>query len=162
MARVDQRKELERLCCYICCPAVSEKRIAMTAIGCIRYQLKTPYRDGTTHVFFQPLDFIALAHPCARGMSASLHVIARPAALIPKPRIQSYRILLSPLSYVHVGNIDLEKCDLCGNTVKGIACIEDPAVIKQRLTHLKERIHAVKKYALPEGRSPPQARLFVE
>jgi len=36
----------------------------------IRYQLKTPYRDGTTHVIFEPLDFIA-----------------RLAALVPKPRV---------------------------------------------------------------------------
>jgi hypothetical protein len=27
--------------------------------GNVRYQLKTPYRDGTTHVIFEPLDFIA-------------------------------------------------------------------------------------------------------
>ncbi len=32
-------------------------------------RLKTPYRDGTTHVIFEPLDFIA-----------------RLAALVPKPR----------------------------------------------------------------------------
>ena len=34
-----------------------------------RYELKTPYRDGTTHVIFEPLDFIA-----------------RLVALVPKPR----------------------------------------------------------------------------
>jgi hypothetical protein len=33
-------------------------------------RLKTPYRDGTTHVIFEPLDFIA-----------------RLAALVPKPRV---------------------------------------------------------------------------
>ncbi len=27
--------------------------------GDVRYELKTPYRDGTTHVIFEPLDFIA-------------------------------------------------------------------------------------------------------
>ena len=27
--------------------------------GNIRYQLKTPYRDGATHVIFKRLDFIA-------------------------------------------------------------------------------------------------------
>ncbi len=37
-------------------------------------QLKTPYRDGTTHVIFQPLDFIA-----------------RLAALVPKPRVNLTR-----------------------------------------------------------------------
>lgn len=36
--------------------------------------LKTPYRDGTTHVFFEPMDFIA-----------------RLAALIPKPRVNLTR-----------------------------------------------------------------------
>lgn len=25
----------------------------------VRYELKTPYRDGTTHVIFEPVDFIA-------------------------------------------------------------------------------------------------------
>jgi len=37
-------------------------------------QLKTPYRDGTTHVIFEPLDFIA-----------------RLAALVPKPRVNLTR-----------------------------------------------------------------------
>jgi len=58
-ARADERKKLERLCRTISRPAVSEKRLSLTANGNIRYQLKTPYRDGTTHVIFEPLDFIA-------------------------------------------------------------------------------------------------------
>jgi hypothetical protein len=33
----------------------------MTTYGKVRYQLKTPYRDGTTHVIFERLDVIA---PC--------------------------------------------------------------------------------------------------
>ncbi len=49
-------------------PAVSEKRLSLNPNGNVRYQLKTPYRDGTTHVIFEPLDFIA-----------------RLAALVPKP-----------------------------------------------------------------------------
>jgi hypothetical protein len=50
-------------------PAVSEARLPLIAGGSVRYQLKTPYCDGTTHVLFEPLDFIA-----------------RLAALVPKPR----------------------------------------------------------------------------
>lgn len=53
-ARADQRDKLERLCRYICRPAVSEKRLSPTNNGLVRYRLKTPYRDGTTHVFFEP------------------------------------------------------------------------------------------------------------
>jgi hypothetical protein len=40
----------------------------------VRYTLKTPYRDGTTHVVFEPLDFIA-----------------RLAALVPRPRVHLTR-----------------------------------------------------------------------
>ena len=40
----------------------------------MRYQIKTPYRDGTTHVLFEPLEFIA-----------------RLAALVPKPRVNLTR-----------------------------------------------------------------------
>jgi hypothetical protein len=68
-ARADERKKLERLCRYISRPAVSERRLSLTPDGNIRYQLKTPYRNGTTHVIFDPLDFIA-----------------RLAGLIPRPR----------------------------------------------------------------------------
>lgn len=73
-AKANQRDKLERLCRYIARPAVSEKRLSLTAHGNIRYQLKTPYRDGTTHVVFEPLDFIA-----------------RLAALVPKPRVNLTR-----------------------------------------------------------------------
>jgi hypothetical protein len=49
-AKAHQRQKLERLCRYITRPAVSAKRLSLTPNGNIRYQLKTPYRDGTTHV----------------------------------------------------------------------------------------------------------------
>lgn len=73
-AKAHERKKLERLCRYISRPAVSEKRLSPTPNGNIRYQLKTPYKDGTTHVIFEPLDFIA-----------------RLAALVSKPRVNLTR-----------------------------------------------------------------------
>ena len=42
-------------------------------------------------MIFEPVDFTAPAHPCARGISASLHVIAKLAALVPKPRVNLTR-----------------------------------------------------------------------
>ena len=54
-----EREKLERLCRYITRPAVSSERLSLTAQGNIRYRLKTPYRDGTTDVVFEPLDKIA-------------------------------------------------------------------------------------------------------
>ncbi len=51
-AQTRQREKLERLCRYISRPAISEARLSLTSNGQVRYQLKTPYRDGTTHVIF--------------------------------------------------------------------------------------------------------------
>jgi len=47
------------LCRYITRPAISEKSLSLTNQGKVRYELKTPYWDGTTHVIFGPVDFIA-------------------------------------------------------------------------------------------------------
>ena len=49
-AKADERDKLERLCRYIARPPVSTKRLSLTVQGNIRYELKTPYRDGTTHI----------------------------------------------------------------------------------------------------------------
>ncbi len=53
---------------------MSAKRLSLLSNGHVRYELKTPYRDGTTHVVFEPLDFIA-----------------RLVALVPKPRVNLTR-----------------------------------------------------------------------
>jgi len=68
--RANDRGTLERLCRYSTRPALATGRLALTPQGRVRYTLKTPYRDGTTHVVFEPLDFMA-----------------RLAALVPKPRV---------------------------------------------------------------------------
>ncbi|MES9846876.1 MAG: transposase, partial [Candidatus Thiodiazotropha sp.] len=61
-AEVWERQKLERFCRYISKPAVAEKRLSLTPSGNIRYQLKTPYHDGTTHIMFEPLDFMSHIH----------------------------------------------------------------------------------------------------
>ena len=73
-ASANQRDNLERQCRYITRPAVSEKRLSLTNQGQVRYELKTPYRDGTTHVIFEPVDFIA-----------------KLAVLVPRPRVNLTR-----------------------------------------------------------------------
>ncbi len=52
-ARADEREKLERLCRYVSRPAISEKRLSLTWNRNVGYQLKTPYRDGATHVIFR-------------------------------------------------------------------------------------------------------------
>ena len=55
-------------------PAVSDQDLSLTVQGKVRYELKTPYRDATTHVIIEPLDFID-----------------RLAALVPRPRVNLTR-----------------------------------------------------------------------
>ena len=59
-----------------------------------------------------------------------------------------------------VFNIDIETCERCAGRVKIVACIEDPAVIERILAHLKGKAPSAELAMLPEGRAPPQARLF--
>jgi hypothetical protein len=78
-----QRQKLERLCRYVSRPPVAVDRMAITASGQVRYTLKTPYRDGTTHIVLAPLD-----------------LMARLAALVPPPRMHltRYRGVFAPHS----------------------------------------------------------------
>jgi hypothetical protein len=69
-----ERGKLEPLCRYVSRPAVAIERLSLTAQGHVRYALKSPYRDGTTHVVFEPLDFLS-----------------RLAALVPSPRVNLRR-----------------------------------------------------------------------
>ena len=70
----DARGKLERLCRYVSRPAVAADRLERTERGDVRLLLKTAYRDGTTHVILDPLDFLA-----------------RLAALVPPPRVHVTR-----------------------------------------------------------------------
>ena len=59
-----------------------------------------------------------------------------------------------------VFNIDIEICSVCGGSMKVIACIEDPLVIKKILTHLRSKGLYLEAVGLPESRAPPQGDLF--
>jgi hypothetical protein len=52
------RPRLERLCRYICRPALATERLEALPGGRLLYRLKTPWRDGTTHAVFEPLELI--------------------------------------------------------------------------------------------------------
>jgi hypothetical protein len=56
--------ERERLCRYLARPPVAHDRLSLTRDGRVAYALKTPYRDGTTHVVLEPQELDG-AHPCA-------------------------------------------------------------------------------------------------
>ncbi len=59
-----------------------------------------------------------------------------------------------------VFNIDIETYRVCGSSMKVIACIEEPLVIKKILTHLRGQALCVDTAGLPQSRAPPQDDLF--
>jgi hypothetical protein len=54
------RNRLEQLCRYITRPgsALSDERVQLNAAGQVELKLKTPWRDGTTHLVMSPLEFM--------------------------------------------------------------------------------------------------------
>ena len=79
--RGEDRAGLEQLCRYLLRPAVAQDRLGLLDDGRVVLQLKTAWSDGTSHLVFEPVDFLA-----------------RLAALIPRPRINLvfYHGLLAP------------------------------------------------------------------
>ena len=61
-----QRDRLERVCRYVTRPAICLERLTTNIDGKISYELKHPFRDGTTHILFTPEEFMAhvrVRHP---------------------------------------------------------------------------------------------------
>jgi hypothetical protein len=58
--RIDahQCKELERLCRYITRPAIANESLGRNGKGQVVRQLKSPYRDGTTHIVMSAQEFM--------------------------------------------------------------------------------------------------------
>jgi len=155
-ARSDERKKLERLCRYFSRPAVAEKRLSLTSNGNIRYQLKTPYRDGTTHVIFEPPDFMARLSALVPRPRANLTRFHGVFAGAPDRPNNKYRALVTPSKrgksakrqingderspveqhaamtwaqrLKRVFNIDISTCDACGGAVRVIADTSDRSI----------------------------------
>lgn len=68
------RRRLEKLCRYIARPPVSTERLSQLPDGRLLYRLKRKWRDGTTHVVFEPLE-----------------LLEKLAAIVPPPRIHMVR-----------------------------------------------------------------------
>jgi hypothetical protein len=114
----------------------------------VRYRLKTPYRDGTTHIVLESVDFIArvaalvppprvhltrfhgvlAAHaalraaitPAGRGARARGRVPAPPRLVAKEARMSWARRLK------RVFGIEIEQCVRCGGRLTVIASIEQP------------------------------------
>ncbi len=86
-----QRGRLERLCRYITRPPIATKRLTVDGRGRVVYRYKQPFRDGSTHVVLEPLDFMYRMYGMPRAQGCAGAAIARLAALVPRPRLNLTR-----------------------------------------------------------------------
>ena len=171
-----QRDKLEHLARYVARPPLATERLALTQAGQVRYALKTPYRDGTTHVILEPEDFIArLAAlvPRPRAHLTRYHGVFAPASpdrarIVPGTRTAAanqasqrdepsatdrQRGLTWAQRLKRVFAIDIQTCRQCGGQLRVIACIEAPAVIERILAHLGRDAESV--VPAHPSRAPP-------
>ena len=148
-------------------------RLSLNTKGQVVYKLKTPYRNGTTHIVLSPLDFLS-----------------RLASLVPRPRVHlirfhgvfapncKYRSLIVPQTALtektshkaqkklkksysmgwakmlkRVFNIEIQTCLKCGGEIKIISAILSGQVIKKILSHLGENSTVPE---LSPSRGPPE------
>jgi hypothetical protein len=159
------RKRLEQLCRYITRPALSDERVQLNAAGQVELKLKSPWRDGTTHLVMSPLEFmqrLAALVPRPRLHLIRYHGVLAPNArlrplVVPqKPEVQEraaevavaggcdvqtvqsrpHRVSWARL-LKRVFDIDVERCPNCGaGELKIIAAILERPVIEKILSHL--------------------------
>ncbi len=164
---MNQRNKLEQLCRYITRPAIANERLKLNNAGDVVLQLKSPYRDGTTHIVMTPLEFmqrLAALVPRPRLNLIRFHGVLAPNAKLRAEIVPGRSVLINEttddlddtphhstsarMSWARLLKrvFDIEHCPHCSGTMNIIAAIEDPSVIAKILAHL----------GLPT-RAPPRA-----
>ena len=172
-----------RLCRYITRPAIAERRLSISPQGRVRYELKSPWRNGTTHVEFEPIDFIAkLAAlvPPPRAHLTRFHGIFAPnanlrAQLTPAGRgrrpagapadssapaddrspAERRRSMTWAQRLKRVFGTDLTTCVQCGGAVRIVASIEEPKATRASLAHFAKHGALEAAHFRPGPRGPP-------
>ncbi len=92
------RLRLERLCRYAGRPPLSTELLSLLPDGRLLYRLKRRWRDGTTHVIYEPLKLMerlaALVHPPRFNITRYYGMFAPAASL--RPRVISESEVSSP------------------------------------------------------------------
>ena len=88
------RKRLEQLCRYITRPALSDERVQLNDAGQVELKLKTPWRDGTTHLVMSPLEFMQRLAALVPG--PRLHLIRYHGVLAPNAKLRAQVVPQGP------------------------------------------------------------------
>ena len=166
-----QRERLSQLIQYMARGPFSNERLEILPSGNIKFQLKTPYPNGVTHLLFTPSEFLekltALIPPPRQHQIRWSGCFATKSPYLTKIRLKpeakkgfdfadkdgdSDRPKNSKWArnLAKAFGIDVLKCNHCGGSLKPIAALTDPDAIKRYLTH-------VGLDPLPPARAPPRS-----
>jgi len=150
------RVGLERLARYILRPPLSQRSVELTSQGRVVLHLKRAWRDGTTAMIFDPVDFISklvALIPRPRANVLRFHGVYAPharlrARVVPEsqpppqdrpcdgcadsPKRQDHRLAWAEL-LARVFSVDVYSCPRCGSRMSRIAWITDSEAIKRIL-----------------------------
>ena len=149
----------------------------------MRYQLKTPWRNGTTHVEFEPIELIAKlaalvppprAHltrfhgifapnsslraqltPSGRGKKSATDAESTKASSDERTPDQRRRAMSWAQRLKRVFGIDVSTCVHCGGAVRIVASIEEPNAIRAILGHFEKHDALEEAHYRPRPRGPP-------
>lgn len=157
VCEVNERAKLERVCRYMARGPIAQERLSVDGDGLVVLELKRAFGDGTTHVLFEPQDFIARLAALVPRPKAHLmryHGVFAPnardrAAIVARPKVASKAATddesqsserTRPMSWIarlkRVFAIDLSRCPNCGGELRVIGAIAEPGVIKRILEHI--------------------------
>jgi hypothetical protein len=173
--RAKNRRKLERLCRYLLRPPVAEDRLSFAPDGSVLLRLKTPWRDGTSHIALEPLELLEklaalIPRPYVNlivyhGVLAPnanwrrevvdfgrAKVESEPSASSPRKVAASYNRTWAELMRRGL-DLDVLQCPDCGGRLRFVAAIMLSTAIQRILRHLGLPSAPVE---LAPARAPPE------
>jgi hypothetical protein len=160
VAPAGHARRLERLCRYALRPPVADDRLQVTSDGHVVLRLRHRWSDGTTHLVFEPTEFLerlAVITPRPRINLVLYHGVLAPRsswrAAVVGDRGRGSDLTVNGTTAGRAGASDLPTplwaalmrrafgfdvlaCPRCGHAMRLIALIEQPEVIRRILRHL--------------------------
>ena len=178
------RGRLEHLCRYVTRPPFAAGRLKWSRRARVLYELRKPWRDGTTHVVFEPqvlIERLAALVPPPRMHQQTYHGVLAPSAswrdevVVGKGRAREgnetaeakrakqaprppHRYLWAELMR-RVFGIDVLQCQVCRSKRRLVALITERSVIVRILAHLRLETDPP---PISPARAPPQLELGFE
>lgn len=170
------REKLEKLIRYMARGPIASERLTESFPNQLLYKMKSVWKDGTTHVRFSPLDFIARLvalippprmnmiryHGCfAPNFKNRKFLVKKPATKVINPDGETLteRNLNERLKWAsmlkRVFEVDVTVCPRCSGRLEQIAVIKDKATARKIIESLGE-LTTYKALEITKDRGPPR------